>query len=184
MALYRVATLAGALWMMAACAAAPPPTVTMPAATAPALDFALVAPADLPTSTFTDERLREAEHLYQVYCAHCHGYDGEGQVIGAPGETERLGMKPVPAHDSTGDSWRYADPLLVAVIKYGIENPLNHYPMIAHGHVLSDAQIEALVDYMKLWWTEEQRAHQAEVTRNYTEARREAGITIDDPAGE
>jgi len=83
-----------------------------------------VDPAELPTSTFTDPVMREAEANYQFYCAHCHSYNGEGQALCAPGETARVGLKMVSPHDSSGNLWRYADPVLIEVIKQGIQNPL------------------------------------------------------------
>jgi mono/diheme cytochrome c family protein len=168
--------------LLGACATAPtaPPTVAATAAGTPVtLEF--VGPEALPTSAFDDPVLREAEANYQVYCAHCHGYAGEGQLVGAPAETERLGMKPVPPHDATGDTWRYADPMLYAVIRDGVQNPLNQYPMVGWGGVLTDAQIMGLIAYMRLWWTDEQRAHQAEVTQNLTAAREESGLPVFPP---
>lgn len=161
------------LLVIAACspASTPPPTPSPPPVT---LEF--VGPEALPTSAFDDPALRRAEANYQLYCAHCHGYAGEGQLVGAPAATERLGMKPVPPHDATGDTWRYADPLLYEVIRDGVQNPLNQYPMVGWGGVLDDEQIMELIAYIRLWWTDEQRAHQAEVTRNLIAAREESGL--------
>lgn len=169
------------LWLLlivVGCAATTADPTPTPAFEIGPADITFVDADALPTSTFEDPRLRQAETDYQVYCAHCHGYAGEGQAVGAPGETARLGYKQVPAHDAGGEIWRYADPLLFEVIKFGIDNPLNHYPMIGFDAVLSDAAIMALVDYMKLWWTEEQQAYQAEVTANYIQAREEAGSPV------
>ena len=163
--------------IFAACAPAPTPT-PQPTPDLPPVTLEFVGPEALPTSVFTDPVLRQAEMDYQVYCAHCHGYQGEGQLVGAPAETERLGMKPVPAHDATGDTWRYADPLLFEAIRNGIQNPLTQYPMVGWGNVLSDAQITGLIAYMKLWWTDEQRTHQAEVTQNLITARVESGLPV------
>jgi mono/diheme cytochrome c family protein len=166
--------------LLAACSGAASPTpLPTPAGTPVALEF--VGPEALPTSALDDPILRQAEGDYQLYCAHCHGYQGEGQLVGAPAETERLGMKPVPPHDSTGDTWRYADPLLYEVIRDGAENPLNQYPMVGWGGVLSDEQIMGLIAYIKLWWTDEQRAHQAQVTQNLIAAREESGLPVFSP---
>lgn len=157
----HVIKLALVALLLAACASMPQTaTPTLP-------EISFTDPEDVPTSTFTDARMRQAEQQYQLYCAHCHGYNGEGQAVGAPGETAQLGLRLVPPHDSSGDTWRYADPVLVEVIKNGIQNPLTHYPMAGFGAALSDEEIMALLDYMRLWWTEEQRAYQAAVTANY-----------------
>lgn len=152
-------------------------TVT-PTTEATPLDISFVDPADVPTSTFTDPALREGESNYQLYCAHCHGYEGGGQAVGAPGDTARLGMKLVPALDSTGDTWRYADTLLIEVIKIGIQNPLDQYPMLGWSAVMNDEQMGDLLAYIKLWWTDEQRTHQAEVTANLIAARQESGLDV------
>lgn len=148
---------------VSACASGPTPTP---------INFTLVDPDDLPTSTFTDPAMRGAEQNYQLFCAHCHGYNGEGQVLRAPGETISLGLRVVPPHDATGSTWRYADPLLVDVISSGIQNPLDHYPMPGFEAALSSEEIAALLEYIKLWWTNEQREYQAAVTANYV-ARQE-----------
>jgi hypothetical protein len=87
-------------------------------------------------------------------------------------------MKLVPALDSTGDAWRYADMLLVEVIKNGIQNPLDQYPMLGWSAVMNDGEITNLLAYIKLWWTDEQRAHQAEVSANLIAARRESGLDV------
>lgn len=151
-------------------------TVVTPTPQLTPIEISLVDPADAPTSTFADPALREGEANYLLYCAHCHGYEGGGQAIDVPGNTARLGMKLVPALDSTGDAWRYADMLLVEVIKNGIQNPLDQYPMLGWAAVMNDEQIDNLLAYIKLWWTDEQRAHQVEVSANLIAARRESGL--------
>jgi mono/diheme cytochrome c family protein len=153
-------------------------TVVTPTPHLTPVEISLVDPADAPTSTFTDPALREGEANYLLYCAHCHGYEGGGQAIDVPGNTARLGMKLVPALDSTGDAWRYADMLLVEVIKNGIQNPLDQYPMLGWSAVMNDGEITNLLAYIKLWWTDEQRAHQAEVSANLIAARRESGLDV------
>lgn len=144
---------------VAACSPGPTPTP---------MNITLVDPDDLPTSTFTDPAMRGAEQNYQLLCAHCHGYNGEGQVLRAPGETINLGLRVVPPHDSTGSTWRYSDPVLIEVITKGIQNPLDHYPMPGFEVALSSDEIAALLEYIKLWWSDEQRDYQAAVTANYT----------------
>lgn len=151
---------------LAACSTTPTPTP---------INISLVDPGDLPTSTFTDPAMRTAEANYQIYCAHCHGYNGEGQALRAPGETERVGLKMVPPHDSTGNIWRYADPVLIEVIKIGIQNPLDQYPMIPFEGVISDEEMTGLLDYIKLWWTDAQREYQAVVTANHLLALADPG---------
>jgi mono/diheme cytochrome c family protein len=157
------------LLLAAGCASTPAAPATTPPPTLPPIAF--VSPDQLPTSTFTDPVMQAAERNYQLYCAHCHGYAGEGQAISSPGETARIGLKVVPPHNADGNLWRYADAVLIEVIKKGIDNPLNHYPMVGYESVMSDSDIAALVNYMKLWWTDEQRHYQAIVSANYQAAQ-------------
>lgn len=104
---------------------------------------------------------------YKTYCAHCHGYNGEGQHSDTVENTLSLGMKTVPAHDSTGHTWEHPDDLLVQVILEGIDNPLNQYPMNGWGNVLDEQDALDIVDYMRQWWTDEQIAHQANITERW-----------------
>jgi len=162
MAMKNVAVVAGlvAIMLLAACSGAPKPTL---------LAVTLVGPEALPTSVFTDPALQRGETNYQRYCAHCHGYHGEGQTGDSAATTRAMGMKTVPAHDSTGLIWQYADQLLLRTTKEGIVNSLNRYPMPAFGTTFDDATIMEIYAYIKLWWTDEQRAYQAEVTRKLQE---------------
>jgi len=153
-------------------------TAVTPTAEATPIEITLVDPGDVPTSTFSDSALREGESNYLLYCAHCHGYEGGGQALGAPGDTANLGMKLVPALDSTGDAWRYADTLLVEVVKNGIQNPLDQYPMVGWSAIMNDEQINHLLAYIKLRWTDDQRAYQAEVSANLIAARQESGLDV------
>lgn len=147
-------------------------------ATPAEINLSFTAPENIPTSTFSDPVLRDGEKNFQLYCAHCHGYQAGGQAVGAPGDTERLGMKLVPPLDSTGNTWRYADQVLIDVITNGIQNPLNQYPMLGWGNVLNDYQIRNLLRYIKTFWTDEQRAHQRQVTANLAAAREQAGMNV------
>lgn len=117
--------------------------------------------------TMIDPVLSQGQSLYNRWCAHCHGYNGEGQLASTVENTLNLGMKTVPAHDSTGHTWQHPDNLLVQVIKKGIQNPLNHYQMPAFEGTLTDTEINSLLSYMRQWWTDEQRQHQAAVTQRW-----------------
>jgi hypothetical protein len=136
----------------------------------------LVSPEDRTYTQFTDPVLIEGERNYNLLCAHCHGYNGEGQLAITISETQQLGMHIVPAHDSTGHTWQHPEQLLIRVIKEGVQNPLDQYPMPAYGDALSDETINAILTYIKLWWTEEQRAHQRGLTENWARIDRELGI--------
>ena len=107
------------------------------------------------------------KEAYNLRCGHCHGFNGEGQLIQTVENTLSLGMSLVPAHDSTGHTWQHPDQLLLRVIKEGISNPLDQFPMEPYAEVMTDDQINAVISYIKLWWTDEQRQHQRELTENW-----------------
>jgi mono/diheme cytochrome c family protein len=160
--IYTLAGCAAFLFLIACSATISEPT--------PVVEISLVDPQNAPTSVFVDNpALKEGEANYNLYCAHCHGYDGEGQIGNRAEPTLRLGMKVVPPHDSTGHTWQHPDQLLLLSIQDGIQSPLDHFPMPAFKDVLTEAQIMGMIEYMRLWWTDEQRAHQAQVTRQWAE---------------
>ena len=131
--------------------------------------FADGTPTPLPT--FTGE-LAEAQVLYDTYCAHCHGYTGGGEPHEPnPNIPNALGFMPVPRHDSQGHTWLHPDQILIDIIKVGSESPLFGFPMPAFEALLTDEEIIMIIDYMKLWWTEEQREQQAAYTERLTIAR-------------
>lgn len=129
-----------------------------------------IPPTDSPERALTiraDSILRMGQQQYELRCAHCHGYMGEGQLRQTIEYTLSIGMKTVPAHDATGHTWQHPDQLLYRVIAEGVENPLNQYPMEAYAGTMSDAEIRAVIAYMKLWWTDEQRAFQQHLTETF-----------------
>jgi mono/diheme cytochrome c family protein len=163
----RLLTLLGLLLLIAACS--PRASIPSDADATPRPAITLVAPNQLPTSQFTDPVLILGEQQYSLVCAHCHGYDGQGQLAESIPQTESLGMHIVPAHNADSHVYQHPDQLLIRVIKQGVQNPLDHFPMPAFEGALTDEQINAIIAYMKTWWTDEQRAYQAEITRRWAE---------------
>jgi S-disulfanyl-L-cysteine oxidoreductase SoxD len=141
------------------------------------LPITLIAPQQLPTSVFNDPVLRLGQEQYNLVCGHCHGYNGEGQLASTVQNTRELGMNLVPAHDSSGHTWEHPDQLLFRVIAEGIQNPLDQFAMPGFGGGMTDEQITAVIEYMKLWWTPQQRAHQASLTREWARREQELGLT-------
>lgn len=127
------------------------------------------------TATLSNPILRRGDLSYSTNCAHCHGYSGEGQKPETIENTQQLGMRTVPAHDSAGSTWKYADDLLFMVIRNGIQNPLDQYPMPPHPG-MPDDEIWAIITFMKTRWTDEQRAYQRTVTLYRRQRLAEAGI--------
>lgn len=139
-------------------------TVTIP-------DVATLIP--LPTVDPSDTEMVAVQRNYNTYCAHCHGYEGAGQPTGGgPGTVEwaeSLGYHTVPLHNSEGHTWQHPDQLLFEAIKYGIDSPLNLYVMSGHGDRLSDDEIWGVIEYMKRFWTAEQRRYQARLTEQFAD---------------
>lgn len=104
--------------------------------------------------------------LYQQYCAACHGANLEGQGDWrAPGEDGRL---PAPPHDETGHTWHHGDELLFAYTKLGGKELMAargmdfDSGMPGFQDVLSDAEIWAILDYIKSTWPERVQDIQAQ----------------------
>ena len=96
-------------------------------------------------------------HLYVDRCASCHGVNLEGQ----PDWMERLpnGRLPAPPHDATGHTWHHSDGQLFRIVKDGLAAILPGYEtdMPAFKDILTDAEITAVLDYIKSTWPERQR---------------------------
>lgn len=102
--------------------------------------------------------------LYQDHCAACHGVNLEGEPNWRrPKDSGRL---PAPPHDETGHTWHHPDAVLFAITKYGTERVVGgdyRSDMIGFGDVLSDAEIIAVLEYIKSAWPAEIQARQAEI---------------------
>ena len=106
------------------------------------------------------------QELYATNCASCHGASLEGQ----PDWQSRLpgGRLPAPPHDASGHTWHHSDRDLLLITREGLGALLPDYEsdMPAFGGVLSDAEIVAVLAFIKSTWPERERAWQAEATRN------------------
>lgn len=111
-----------------------------------------------------DPGLQAGEAAYNLRCAHCHGFDGEGELPSSAADTLALGMKIVPAHNAAGSTWMHPEQLLIRIIQEGAPNPLFRFQMAAYGEVMTEEEIRQVLDYMQLWWTDAQREHYAALT--------------------
>lgn len=123
----------------------------------------------VPTVNPENTEMAAAQQNYNIYCAHCHGYMGDGQGAGSEDRTRSLGYHIVPRHDQYGETWRHPDQLLFETVKYGIPSPLNLYVMAEYGSRLSDDEIMGVIQYLKRFWTDDQRTHQAALTAQFAE---------------
>jgi mono/diheme cytochrome c family protein len=105
--------------------------------------------------------------LYAEHCASCHGADLKGQPNWRePGPDGRL---PAPPHDASGHTWHHSDALLVRIIRDGTAAVVGggyESDMPGFGDVLSEADITAILDFLKSRWPERERSWQEEVSRD------------------
>lgn len=105
--------------------------------------------------------------IYASHCAACHGPDLEGQ----PDWRKRMpnGRLPAPPHDETGHTWHHPDTALIDIVKNGLvpgKTAPSGYEsdMPAFGRLLSDADIVAVLAYIKSTWPSEAFELQKKVT--------------------
>ena len=99
-------------------------------------------------------QVAQGKAVYERHCAACHGARLEGQ----PNWQKRNlnGRMPAPPHDETGHTWHHPDEVLFAITKHGLVPPYAPagYPsdMPAFAGTLSDAEIRAVLAYIKSHW--------------------------------
>ena len=106
------------------------------------------------------EDLVVGERLYELNCAACHGVDGEGQPDWKLPDAN--GVYPSPPHTADGHTWHHADPLLLDIIANGGTPPKSAMPGFAGQ--LDEAEMAAILAYIKTFWGKEERAYQELVT--------------------
>lgn len=104
--------------------------------------------------------------VYAQHCAKCHGVDLEGQPNWRKRNAE--GKLPAPPHDASGHTWHHPDKTLFEITRNGLVPP--HAPqgyasdMPAFAGVLSDADIWAVLAYIKSRWPADIRQRQQDMT--------------------
>ena len=97
--------------------------------------------------------------IYAAECAACHGASLEGQPDWrSPGPD---GLLPAPPHDATGHTWHHDDATLFTLTKHGLAGLMDDAPpsgMPAYDGVLTDAEIVAVLSYIKSTWPDDVRA--------------------------
>jgi hypothetical protein len=77
------------------------------------------------------------------------------------------GRLPAPPHDATGHTWHHPDRMLREIILRGTAAMVGdgyESDMPGFADLLTEAEVEAILDYLKSEWPERERAHQARVT--------------------
>jgi S-disulfanyl-L-cysteine oxidoreductase SoxD len=98
--------------------------------------------------------LATGQAVYQKQCAACHGARLEGQPRWR--ERDASGRLPAPPHDASGHTWHHPDEVLFNITKHGVAKAagLKDYDsaMPAFAGVLSDAEIVAVLSWIKSQW--------------------------------
>lgn len=85
------------------------------------------------------------------------------------GEGRDDGFSLAPIHGPEGHTWHHADGQLLDLIQGRSTYPDRTMPKFEG--VLSDADVNAVVEFLKLGWTEEQLTFQREVSANWEQFR-------------
>lgn len=107
--------------------------------------------------------------LYAQHCGACHGMKLEGQPNWRSRQAN--GRLPAPPHDEAGHTWHHPDHVLFAITRNGLVPPYApkdyQSDMPAFAGTLSDAEIWAVLAYVKSHWTSREVLEAREqITRN------------------
>jgi mono/diheme cytochrome c family protein len=123
------------------------------------------SPSPLRIATDDGAVLATGQALYAKHCAACHGTKLEGQPRWR--ERDASGRLPAPPHDASGHTWHHPDQVLFDITKKGVAKAagLKDYDsaMPAFGGVLSDAEIVAVLAWIRSQWPAPIRRQQEEV---------------------
>jgi mono/diheme cytochrome c family protein len=99
------------------------------------------------------DAVAQGQSVYTDHCAVCHGDRLEGEADWQSRDAD--GYLPAPPHDHSGHTWHHPDQQLFEITKYGIEKMVGggyRSRMIAYEGVLSDAEIIAVLAFIKSTW--------------------------------
>lgn len=113
-----------------------------------------------PLPALEPDQVNQGEVLYMQYCAGCHGANLEGSANWKTAQSD--GKLLPPPQDSSGHTWHHADDLLLSIIANGGDPAYSDMP--AFGDVLSDAEMRAVLTFIKNSWGQEEREFQWWVT--------------------
>ena len=121
-------------------------------------------PLERESETATVDDLDLGEELYREHCEVCHGGETGGDIADVP-----------PPHNEQGHTWHHGDceNLRMVVegngemrqgmlIQQGV--PEEDAVMPAFEGSLSEDEAMAILNFIKTWWTDDQREHQERVT--------------------
>ena len=112
-------------------------------------------PSSTPIPTIQTAPAVEGSDLYSANCQGCHGdSNGAGGRGGAP------------VHNDRGHTWHHPDAQLRGWVlngKLGFGSP----GMPALGDKLTEPEVDAILTFIKSWWTTDQRDSQADISERY-----------------
>lgn len=101
---------------------------------------------------FAPGHVAQGKAVYEHYCQACHGPGGQGQA-GDWREKGPDGKYPPPPLDDSAHAWHHPTKILRQVIKHGSPGGTGNMP--AWKDVLTDAQIDDVIVYIKSLWSDE-----------------------------
>lgn len=118
--------------------------------------------------TLNPDEITLGQTIYAANCAACHGVNLEGEAdwkIQNDDDSFRS-----PPHDETGHTWHHPDAVLLEAIRLGGArfeglNIGGTSPMPAFGESLTEAEITAVLTYIKSTWPDDAREWQWEVSQ-------------------
>ena len=128
------------------------------------------SPVDMPIDELPildSEEIALGQTIYEQHCAACHGFALEGQPDWKTQNED--GTFKAPPHNADGHTWHHADAQLIEAVQLGGSrfdgvDVGGTSPMPAYQDVLSEAEITAVLTYIKSSWPEDIRQAQWEVT--------------------
>jgi mono/diheme cytochrome c family protein len=120
-----------------------------------------------PRPILSPAQISLGETVYAQQCASCHGVNLEGQPEWKSQNED--GSFRAPPHDESGHTWHHGDPTLLEAIYAGGArladmNVGGTSDMPIYGDILSDAEIMAVLTYIKSTWPDDIQAIQWEAT--------------------
>lgn len=112
------------------------------------------------------EVIEQGRQIYADQCASCHGAQLEWQPDWkTPLPSGRL---PAPPHDAGGHTWHHPDDILFRIVREGTAAIVGggyESDMPGFADLLSDAEIRAVLAYIKSTWPERERTYQENVSQ-------------------
>ena len=102
----------------------------------------------IPSRNYDAATLAAGRQIFTTHCAQCHGQNAEGHAQWRHAGPD--GKYPPPPLNGSGHAWHHSREVLRNVIKNG--SPANQGNMPGWSGILSDTQIEQVIDYFQSLW--------------------------------